>query len=123
MVFDREQIQPKVERVREAIQDDLNTPKAFSELFNLADLLRAELLKGPDDHRSNLIGIYRDALAEAGGLMGFLHADPDAWFQGLADPAQKARIDALVAQRDAARAAKDWAAADAIRAKLTALHV
>ncbi len=39
------------------------------------------------------------------------------------DPALKARIDALVAERVTARTAKDWPTADRIRAELTALNV
>ena len=55
--------------------------------------------------------------------MGFLQADPQTWFQGGADEGLKTRIDALIAARDTARAAKDWTAADRIRAELTALNV
>jgi len=55
--------------------------------------------------------------------MGFLQADPQAWFQGGADEGLKTRIDALISARDSARAAKDWSEADRIRAELTALNV
>jgi cysteinyl-tRNA synthetase len=55
--------------------------------------------------------------------MGFLQVDPQVWFQGGADEGLKTQIDGLVADRDAARAAKDWAQADRIRAELTALNV
>jgi cysteinyl-tRNA synthetase len=99
----------------EALEDDLNTPRAYAELFALGQ--RLETASRADRARA------KGELLASGNLIGFLHADPDAWFQGLADPAQKARIDALVARRDAARAAKDWPTADAIRAELTALNV
>ena len=56
-------------------------------------------------------------------LWGFLFGDPEAWFQGGADAALKARIDDLVARRSEARAAKDWPAADQIRDELAALNV
>ena len=39
------------------------------------------------------------------------------------DPALKARIDDMIAERVKAREAKDWATADRIRAELTALNV
>ena len=55
--------------------------------------------------------------------MGFLQADPDAWFQGGADEALKARIEALISARAAARAAKDWPEADRIRVQLAELNV
>jgi len=98
-----------------AIEDDLNTPQAMAELFALA----SELETGDDAARARAKG----ELLAGGGLIGFLQADPDAWFQGGADEALKARIDALIAARVAARQAKDYARADEIRAELTALNV
>ena len=56
-------------------------------------------------------------------LIGFLAADPQVWFQGGVDDGAKARINQLVAARDAARRAKDWPQADRIRAELAALNV
>jgi cysteinyl-tRNA synthetase len=98
-----------------ALEDDLNTPKAFAELHALAGQLETET------------GAERAAakgeLLASGHLIGFLGADPEAWFQGGADPAFKARVDGLIAERVKAREAKDWATADRIRAELTALNV
>jgi cysteinyl-tRNA synthetase len=48
--------------------------------------------------------------------MGLLQADPEVWFQGDGDAA----IDALIAERIAARATRDFARADEIRDELTA---
>jgi cysteinyl-tRNA synthetase len=101
--------------VMAALEDDLNTPRAYAELFSLAQRLDS----APAAERGRIKG----ELLAAGHLIGFLKADPEAWFQGAADPALKARIDRLVAERDAARAAKDWPTADRIRAELTALGV
>ena len=56
-------------------------------------------------------------------MLGFLQADPEAWFGGGVDDATRTRIDALVAARVEARTTKDWAAADRIRAELTDLGV
>jgi len=99
----------------EALCDDLNTPRANAELFALARRLET----GSPEEQARAKG----ELLAGGALMGFLQADPDAWFQGGADAALSARIDDLIARRVAARAAKDWASADAIRAELTALNV
>ena len=98
-----------------ALEDDLNTPQAMAELFALAS--RLETAEG--DQRSAAKG----ELLASGALMGFLQADPEAWFQGGADEGFKARIDGLIAERVSARAAKDWATADRIRDELTALGV
>ena len=99
----------------EALEDDLNTPKAYAELHALA----GQLETASGDARAKAKG---ELLASA-RLIGFLGADPESWFQGAADPALKARVDGLIAERVAARSAKDWAKADAIRAELTALNV
>src|SRR5579859_86153 len=103
------------EAFMEALLDDLNTPRANAELFALARRLEA----GAPAERARAKG----ELLASGALIGFLQADPEAWFHGGADAALTARIDALIARRVAARAAKDWASADAIRAELTALNV
>jgi cysteinyl-tRNA synthetase len=98
-----------------ALYDDLNTPKAFAELFALAGEL--ETAKGADRART------KGALVASAGLIGFLQADPESWFHGGADVALKARVEALIAARAEARKAKDWAAADRIRDELNALGV
>ena len=98
-----------------ALEDDLNTPKAFAELHALAG--RLETTTGVDRAAA------KGELLASGHLIGFLGADPEVWFQGGADPAFKARIDDLVAERVKAREAKDWATADRIRAELTALSI
>jgi len=103
------------EAFMEALLDDLNTPRANAELFALARRLET----GTPAERARAKG----ELVASGALIGFLQADPEAWFHGGADAALTARIDALIARRVAARAAKDWASADAIRAELTALNV
>jgi cysteinyl-tRNA synthetase len=99
----------------EALEDDLNTPRAFAELHALAG--RLETTAGVDRAAA------KGELLASAHMIGFLGADPDSWFQGAADSALKARINALIAERVAARAAKDWANADRIRAELTALNV
>ncbi|MGI8840169.1 MAG: cysteine--tRNA ligase [Caulobacteraceae bacterium] len=99
----------------DALFDDLNTPKANAELFALARRLET----GNPGERARAKG----ELLAAGALIGVLHADPDAWFHGGADGALTTRIDALIAERVAARAARDWPAADRLRGELTALGV
>ena len=56
----------------------------------------------------------------AGDLMGLLQSDPEAWFAGHVQGELSADdIEALIAKRNEARAAKDFAAADAFRDQLT----
>ncbi len=94
-------------RVAAALDDDLNTPLALAALHELL----AELNKSADAERARLKG----ALVASGALMGLLQQEPEAWLKG---DAEGAEIDALVAKRTAARAARDFAEADRIRAAL-----
>jgi cysteinyl-tRNA synthetase len=99
----------------EALHDDLNTPQAFAELFALA----TQIETGSAEERARAKG----ELLASGQLIGFLRGDPEAWFQGGADETLKAKVEALIAARIEARAAKNWPEADRIRAELTALNV
>jgi cysteinyl-tRNA synthetase len=91
--------------VLEALCDDLNSPLALSHMHALAD---AALAGDP---------AAAAGLRAAGGALGLLQADPSAWFRGGGDGAE---IDAAIAARLAARKARDFARADAIRAELAA---
>ena len=53
-------------------------------------------------------------------LLGLLQKDPEAWFKGGASADEEAEFDAIALRRQEARAAKDWAAADAARDEATA---
>jgi cysteinyl-tRNA synthetase len=91
------------EPVLDALCDDLNTPLALARLHALADAALAG-----------------DAAAACGlragaGLLGLLQQAPSAWFHGTEDAAG---IEAALAERQAARAARDFARADAIRRDL-----
>jgi cysteinyl-tRNA synthetase len=100
----------------EALGDDLNTPRATAELFALARVLETST-----DAAERATA--KSALLAAGALLGFLEADPDGWFEGGADEALKAKVEALLQTRLKARQAKDWATADRIRDELNALNV
>ncbi|MFQ6005392.1 MAG: cysteine--tRNA ligase [Woeseia sp.] len=100
-----------------ALEDDLNTPKALAEIFNLARGLNKSSVA---DDRSRLAA----ELFAAGDLLGLLQNDPEEWFAGSDDSALSAdEIEDLLAKRDEARAAKDFEAADAIRSQLAASGV
>ncbi|HEX7381593.1 MAG TPA: cysteine--tRNA ligase [Nevskiaceae bacterium] len=107
-----------------ALSDDLNTPAALAGLFDLARALN----KAEDaDARARLAAQLRDA----GRLLGLLEQTPDAWFatrtggQAADEPAgpSAAEIDARVAERAAAKKARDYAKADRIRDALRARGV
>lgn len=99
----------------EALEDDLNTPAAMAELFAMATAL--ETAKGEGRAKA------KGELLSSAHLMGFLSGDPEAWFQAGVTDDLREKVDALIEERIAARAAKDWPAADRIRDALTALNV
>nr|WP_314430340.1 cysteine--tRNA ligase [uncultured Brevundimonas sp.] len=106
--------------VLDALEDDLNTPGAIAQLFGLGNALR-DLLNDPEAD-INDVAMARWSLTEAAGLLGVLAMTSDAWFEG-GDPALKAEVEALLEQRAAARAEKNWGEADRIRDRLNELNV
>ena len=98
------------EGVLDALNDDLNTPKAYAELNALA---KEAAEKKTAEAKTKLIA--------GAALMGFLLENPADWL-GLnqAGDADAGRIDALVAERTAAKQGKNFARADEIRNGLLA---
>ena len=102
-----------------AIEDDLNTPGAAAALFALSSEIERAMTAGDE----GAVAAAKGRLLAGGALLGVLQADPDAWFEGGADDALKAEVEALLEQRLQARAEKNWPEADRIRDRLTALNV
>ena len=105
-------------RFHAAMDDDFNTPLALSVLFDLArELNRAR--EAADMARADSLGATLRSLGEILGLLG---QSPDAYLQsgGGGNAVDAERIEALVEERTAARAARDFARADAIRDQLLA---
>lgn len=95
-----------------ALEDDLNTPKALSEMF---DRVR-QLNKTSDAATRHEIALQ---VVAAGDLLGLLRDSPEAWFAGDGEAAMPAEtIERLLGERNAARAKRDFALADAIREQL-----
>ncbi len=111
---------PPPKAFMEALEDDLNTPQALAKLSALVS--KANKAEKPEEQ-----ALLKGQMAAAGALLGLLQETPEHWFKsdkGLgADEADAATIDALVEARVAARAAKDWAEADRIRAQLTKMGI
>ncbi|MGA3219298.1 MAG: cysteine--tRNA ligase [Acidimicrobiales bacterium] len=92
-------------RFRAYMDDDLDTPRALAVVFGAVREARAEPARAPA-----LAAAVRECCEGAFGLS----------LRGEEGPLGN-EVLALVAQRDAARARRDWAAADTIRAQLQAM--
>lgn len=108
-------------RFREAMDDDFNTPEAYSVLFDLAR--EVNRLKAEDMAAANQLAAE---LRRLSSVLGLLEQEPEAFLQGasqnVADD-EVAEIEALIKQRNDARQAKDWAQADIARNRLTEMGI
>jgi cysteinyl-tRNA synthetase len=100
--------EPYAQRFAAAMDEDLNTALAVSVLFELAGEVNRT--------KSTTAATQLKAL---GKVLGLLQRAPDEFLRG-ATGDDDARIDALIAERAAAKKARDFAAADRIRAELLA---
>ncbi len=96
---------------REALGDDLNTARALAAVHNLLRVVNTALDGGGLSPESS--SAVEAAFAEADSVLGIFP-------KGEADAGTDAEIDALIEERIAARANKDFARADAIRDELLA---
>ena len=97
-----------------ALEDDLNTPKAFAELFALS---RAANASSDGDERREL----KAQLLAGGSLLGLLQHDPEVWLKTTGrSEIDEAEVERLIELRTAARKARDFAEADRIRDQLAA---
>ncbi|TSE23993.1 Cysteine--tRNA ligase [Tepidimonas sediminis] len=99
---------PWAARFKAAMDEDFGTPEAVAVLFELA----AEVNRTRDARLSGL-------LRALGGVLGLLQQEPQAFLRAGAG-LDEATIEARIAERAAAKAARDWATADRIRAELAA---
>ncbi len=99
-------------RYWQALDDDFNTPEALAVLFELSH--QVNRLRLSDSEAAAVAAAELRALAS---VMGLLQQEPEQFLRGGAvSDEENAQIESLIARRQAARAAKDWAGADAIRA-------
>jgi len=109
--------------IEDALDDDLNTPRALAEIAAIATRvrqLRNELVHGqqPPQEGIEQLGHLTAQLRGAGRSLGLLQQDPGAWFARGTSNDDDTRIQALIDERIAAKHARDFARADAIRQQL-----
>ncbi len=98
------------EAVMAPLRDDLNTPEALAALHGIASAIHRT-----EDAQSRA-ALRRDLLAGS-WLLGILETAVETHFQS-GSTLQSAEVEALIAQRNAARQARDYARADEIRDQL-----
>ena len=118
------------DRFDKAMDDDFNTALALGQLFELARAVnRLANDKRARKRAAPLMDKVLEAYALVGEVLGIGGLEPQAFFDELKVKNLAARghdiagIEARLDERWTARKAKDWATADAIRAKLDALKV
>jgi cysteinyl-tRNA synthetase len=100
-------------RFTEAMDDDFNTADGLSVLFDLARETNA-YLQNPAPSQT----VVNNTLAffeETGGILGF--------FTTKEEDTLDAKVNDLIERRQAARTAKDWSTADAIRDELQSMGI
>lgn len=112
------------ERFVESMDDDFNTARAIGHLFEAVRLVNAALAEKKPGVSQDAFLQAGKTLLEIGSLLGLFLEEPDAYL--CLDREREAakrnlpvqEIERLIAERRAARAAKEWQRADEIRKEL-----
>ena len=103
--------EPHARRFKEAMDDDFGTPEAVAVLFDLANRVNS----GEKHLAAQMRGLA--------GVLGLLQRDPMSFLQARPAGVAEDWINAKIAEREAARKAKDYALADRIRKELAAAGI
>ena len=108
-----------VERFAAAMDDDFNTPEACAVLFEMAREINR--LRDGDAAAAAALAAQLRSLAE---VLGVLQLPAEEFLPaGAGSGVDAVRVEALIAERLAARAAKNWAESDRVRDQLLAMGV
>lgn len=121
---DRNNLESLVSRFQAAMDNDFNTAQALGHLFDAIKTINKILSQLPDQPVAEDLQLLRSTAAscrELGSVLGLLQRDPRVV---IAEKKEKSlagidlseeEINELIARRNQARAAKDWAASDEVR--------
>ena len=108
-IYDADHIK---QRFIEAMDDDLNTPRALAAVFDLTREIFTQNTQGND------ISAAQATLRELASVLGLTLTEPDT-----GDSTVDSEIEALIEQRTQARADRDFATADEIRDQLAEMGI
>ncbi|MDQ6950178.1 MAG: cysteine--tRNA ligase [Mariprofundales bacterium] len=106
-----------------AMNDDFNTPEALAVLFESARELNRRLDRKVENEGLTTLAAQFVAMCDQ---LGLVQQDTRTWFHGEATSNSNdnaSEIEALITRRNQARQARDFAAADAVRAELDAMGI
>ena len=105
------------ERFNSALNDDFNTPKALSILYEIAKQINIERTNNPN--KASALSIQ---LVELGNYLGILEYDADEYLKQGSELSES-DISKKIEQREEARSSKDFAMSDQIRDELFELGI
>ena len=115
-----EEINSLVEKVYDALCDDLNTPVALAHIFDAVRIINTAKdgkLKLTAEDTACLLKLFDDIVF---GVLGLKDEDGDS---GKSGKIIDGLVNMVLEQRKAAKANKDWATSDRIRDELNALGI
>jgi cysteinyl-tRNA synthetase len=115
-----------------AMDDDFNTAQALGHVFEMVRMtnnLIADEKNISDSEKESLLTAAKKVFDYFGAVLGVFQSDADQFF--LSDKEKELRkrgldintIEELIKQRNAARKARDWGVADAVRKELSQLNI
>lgn len=119
------------QKIKNAMNDDFNTQEVFAAMFEMVRAFNAtNLIRKPkNDKAKPTAHFFKNWLCGWGGFLAVYQENPTKILKQLNDILVKereidvAKVDELVAQRNAAREAKDWSKADEARDQLDAMGI
>ncbi len=100
------------DKFKAAMDDDLNTADAIAAIFDIVYIANTEITSASG---KEAIELALSLIRELGAVLGLFNKETKKSLD--------AEVEELIAQRNEARAAKDWAKADAIRDKLKEMNI